>query len=57
MAEAFQVANSGRPGPVLVDIPKDVQVAQGDLEPFFSFVKATITSRNGAGPADAGAGA
>ena len=39
MAEAFQVANSGRPGPVLVDIPKDVQVAQGDLEPFFSTVE------------------
>jgi acetolactate synthase-1/2/3 large subunit len=27
MAEAFDVANSGRPGPVLVDIPKDIQVA------------------------------
>jgi len=26
--EAFQIAKSGRPGPVLVDIPKDVQVAQ-----------------------------
>lgn len=24
MAEAFAVANSGRPGPVLVDIPKDI---------------------------------
>ncbi|MFT2603875.1 acetolactate synthase large subunit, partial [Escherichia coli] len=31
IAEAFQVANSGRPGPVLVDIPKDIQMAQGDL--------------------------
>jgi len=27
--EAFHVATSGRPGPVLVDIPKDVQFAQG----------------------------
>ena len=25
MAEAFYLANSGRPGPVLVDIPKDIQ--------------------------------
>lgn len=33
IAEAFQVANSGRPGPVLVDIPKDIQMAQGDLIP------------------------
>ena len=33
IAEAFQVANSGRPGPVLVDIPKDIQLAKGELEP------------------------
>ena len=38
IAEAFQVANSGRPGPVLVDIPKDIQLASGDLEPHFSTV-------------------
>ncbi len=31
--EAFQVAKSGRPGPVLIDIPKDVQVALADFEP------------------------
>ena len=30
MAEAFDVASSGRPGPVLVDIPKDIQLASGD---------------------------
>ena len=29
MHEAFYVARSGRPGPVLVDIPKDVQFATG----------------------------
>jgi len=39
MAEAFQVANSGRPGPVLIDIPKDIQLAIGDLEPHFSTVE------------------
>lgn len=25
--EAFQIAKSGRPGPVLIDVPKDVQIA------------------------------
>ena len=30
--EAFQIAMSDRPGPVLVDIPKDVQVALCDYE-------------------------
>ena len=29
MHEAFHVARSGRPGPVLIDIPKDVQFATG----------------------------
>ena len=33
MREAIFVATSGRPGPVLVDIPKDVQVTQ--VEPVF----------------------
>ncbi len=31
--EAFRIAKSGRPGPVLVDVPKDVQVALYDYEP------------------------
>ena len=31
--EAFQLAKSGRPGPVLVDVPKDVQTAMFEYEP------------------------
>ena len=31
--EAFRVAQSGRPGPVVVDIPKDVQFATGTYVP------------------------
>ena len=30
--EAFYIARSGRPGPVVVDLPKDVQFAEGDYE-------------------------
>ena len=32
MHEAFYVARSGRPGPVLIDIPKDIQFAEGEYE-------------------------
>ncbi len=34
MAEAFHIASTGRPGPVLIDIPKDVQLAkfEGSLD-------------------------
>ncbi|WP_286073129.1 biosynthetic-type acetolactate synthase large subunit [Faecalibaculum rodentium] len=31
--KAFRIAKSGRPGPVLVDIPKDVQVQMQEFEP------------------------
>lgn len=33
IAEAFHVANSGRPGPVLIDIPKDVGFEECDYVP------------------------
>jgi len=34
VAEAFHIASTGRPGPVLIDIPKDVQLAEftGSME-------------------------
>ena len=31
--EAFHVARSGRPGPVVIDLPKDVLMAKGDYTP------------------------
>lgn len=31
--EAFYIASNGRPGPVLIDIPKDVQIAETEYEP------------------------
>ena len=33
LAEAFRIARSGRPGPVLIDLPKDVQVADASHLP------------------------
>lgn len=33
LREAFYIARSGRPGPVLVDIPKDVQLAETEYIP------------------------
>ncbi|CAG9432219.1 acetolactate synthase 2 catalytic subunit [Providencia alcalifaciens] len=39
LAEAFAIANSGRPGPVLIDIPKDIQLQHADLSPYLMPVK------------------
>ena len=41
MHEAFHVATSGRPGPVLIDLPKDVLMAVGTYKP-----KSKIKVRN-----------
>lgn len=32
MSDAFRIAQSGRPGPVWIDIPKDVQTAEIDID-------------------------
>jgi acetolactate synthase I/II/III large subunit len=32
IAEAFHIAETGRPGPVLIDVPKDVQLAEFDFD-------------------------
>ncbi|WP_159282700.1 acetolactate synthase 2 catalytic subunit [Rahnella variigena] len=42
MAEAFAIATSGRPGPVLIDIPKDIQLATGELPPHLLAVEETF---------------
>ncbi len=41
--EAFELAMSGRPGPVLVDIPKDIQLAEVQFKP--RLVEDTETSQ------------
>lgn len=46
MVQAFETANSGRPGPVLVDIPKDIQLASGVLEPYSTGVMSKTRLRN-----------
>ncbi len=33
LREAFRIAKSGRPGPVLIDVPKDVQIAMWEYTP------------------------
>ena len=43
--EAFAVARSGRPGPVLIDIPKDVTAAVTDYEPLDA-VKVAVDNMN-----------
>ncbi|MFZ5967371.1 MAG: biosynthetic-type acetolactate synthase large subunit [Bacillota bacterium] len=34
VAEAFHIAKSGRPGPVLIDIPRDISMSTAEYEPY-----------------------
>ncbi len=46
MNEAFEVASTGRPGPVLVDIPKDIQFAKTKYASFKKEKKIEIKNKN-----------
>src|ERR1700680_4229051 len=54
--EAFYVARSGRPGPVVVDIPKDIQFATGDYAKPNSFPHKGYQPKLKADPGAGGAG-
>lgn len=45
---AFRIAKSGRPGPVLIDIPKDVQINKCDFEPQTPFEPYPLPLASGA---------
>ncbi len=46
--EAFRIASSGRPGPVLIDIPKDIQAALADFTPQAAFSPSNTRCPSGA---------
>lgn len=46
--EAFMIAKSGRPGPVLVDIPKDIQIAECEFTPESPIRPAPLREPSGA---------
>ncbi len=44
LRDAFRIAKSGRPGPVLIDVPKDVQASKADYIPANPVKKARTSS-------------
>ncbi|MCX8641976.1 MULTISPECIES: acetolactate synthase 2 catalytic subunit [unclassified Gilliamella] len=56
LEEAFYLANSGRPGPILIDVPKDIQLAdlnyQKYLSPITTHPNLNNTSKSNISPAD-----
>jgi acetolactate synthase-1/2/3 large subunit len=52
MHEAFHIAGAGRPGPVVIDIPKDVQMEQAEYLPP-SMVELSVYQPKTTGDADA----
>ncbi len=50
MHEAFHVATSGRPGPVVIDIPKDIQLAEAPYEPANTQTRTSYKPRPKAAP-------
>ncbi len=45
--EAFQIAKSGRPGPVLIDVPKDVQISKTEWSPSGKVAKKPLLTAKG----------
>ncbi len=56
LEEAFYLANSGRPGPILIDVPKDIQLAdlnyQKYLSPITTHLNLNNTSKSNISPVD-----
>jgi acetolactate synthase, large subunit, biosynthetic type len=46
LQEAFNLANSGRPGPILIDIPKDIQLADHDYQAYLTLSTIKTPSDN-----------
>lgn len=42
LSNAFSIASGGRPGPVLIDIPKDLQLAKATLTPALTMVEEPV---------------
>lgn len=46
LQEAFNLANSGRPGPILIDIPKDIQLSDHDYQTYLTATSIKTPSDN-----------